>query len=125
MADLSQQSETSSDNQPVVALPPGAYARQRRYSRTKATSVSFSWRAKILWSLPPVLFVYWLSTGVLGVLNPLAWFLGIITFPYLLWWFRHVWTRAPLALDPGAVIPPTVERGDAPHVPESNQPYFS
>jgi hypothetical protein len=86
-------------NEPGAALPPGAYGRRRAYTRTQATSLSFSWRGKLLWSAPPILYLAWLASGALGVLNPLAWFLGIITVPYIIWWLRHVWTRTPLPFD--------------------------
>jgi hypothetical protein len=75
--------------------------------------VSFSWRGKLLWSAPPILFVIWLASDTLGGLTPLAWFLGIITVPYIVWWLRHVWTRAPLPYVPanGSRVEPA-ERED-------------
>jgi hypothetical protein len=106
----SAEPQTGLGSQLPLALPPGAYDRHRRYSRTRATAVSFSWRAKILWSLPPIIFLAWLASGVLGELDPLAWFLGIIMVPSTIWWLRHVWTRTPLALDPSAVVPAPAKR---------------
>jgi hypothetical protein len=79
-----------------LPLPPGAYDARRRYTRVRSTSITFSWRGRLLWSLPPVLFLCWLATGALGILNPLGWFLGIITIPYTIWWLRAVWARSPL-----------------------------
>jgi hypothetical protein len=53
----------------------------------------------VLWSAPPVLFVAWLASGTF-LYNPMAWFLGIITVPYAVWWLRQVWTRVALPIPP-------------------------
>jgi hypothetical protein len=69
---------------------------RRSYTRTQATSLSFSWRGRLLWSAPPVLFLAWLVSGPLGAMNPLAWFMGAVMAFSTVWWLRQVWTRTPL-----------------------------
>lgn len=85
---------------PVDLDPPrDAGPSRRTYTRTKATSVSFSWWIKLAWSAPPILFVVWLARGGLSSLfSPLAWFLGVLTIPYVIWWLRQVWIRTPVVV---------------------------
>jgi hypothetical protein len=78
-----------------VSLPPGSTNR-RRYTRTRATSLSFSWRGRLLWSAPPLAFLLWLASGPLGEFNPLAWLMGLPMLYLTIRWLRHVWTRIPL-----------------------------
>jgi hypothetical protein len=69
---------------------------RRSYTRTRATSLSFSWRGRVAWSAPPILFLLWLMSGPLGGLNPLAWFMGAVVTGFTIWWLRQVWTQTPL-----------------------------
>jgi hypothetical protein len=69
---------------------------RRSYTRTQATSLSFSWRGRVAWSTPPVLFLAWLVTGPFGMFDPLAWFMGAVMTGFTVWWLRQVWTRTPL-----------------------------
>jgi hypothetical protein len=69
---------------------------RRSYTRTRATSLSFSWRGRLAWSAPPILFLLWLMSGPLGAFNPLAWFMGAVMTGFTIWWLRQVWTRTPL-----------------------------
>jgi hypothetical protein len=69
---------------------------RRSYTRTRATSLSFSWRGRLAWSAPPILFLLWLMSGPLGALNPVAWFMGAVMLFFTIWWLRQVWTRTPL-----------------------------
>ena len=73
---------------------------RRRYTRTRATSLSFSWRGRLAWSAPPVLLLLWLMSGPLGGLNPLAWFMSAVMLGFTIWWLRQVWTRTALPADP-------------------------
>jgi hypothetical protein len=73
---------------------------RRAYTRTRATSLSFSWRGRLAWSAPPILFLLWLVSGPLGELNPLAWFMGAVMVGFTIWWLRQVWTRTALAAAP-------------------------
>jgi hypothetical protein len=79
---------------------------RRRYTRTRATSLSFSWRGRLAWSAPPILFLLWLMSGPLGEFNPLAWFMGAVMVGFTIWWLRQVWTRTALAATPPDPDPP-------------------
>jgi hypothetical protein len=73
---------------------------RRRYTRTQATSLSFSWRGRLIWSAPPILFLLWLMSGPFGMFTPLAWFIGAVMVGFTIWWLRQVWTRTAMAPDP-------------------------
>jgi hypothetical protein len=101
--------------------PPLGSVNRRRYTRTRATSLSFSWRGRLLWSAPPVLFLLWLASGPLGAFNPLAWLMGLPMLYLTIWWLRHVWSRIALRVmppDPFASADPvplaTTAEGDVP-----------
>jgi hypothetical protein len=79
---------------------------RRRYTRTQATSLSFSWRGRLIWSAPPILFLLWLMSGALGGFGPLAWFIGAVMVGFTIWWLRQVWTRTALAATPPDPNPP-------------------
>jgi hypothetical protein len=80
---------------------------RRRYTRTRATSLSFSWRGRLGWSAPPILFLLWLMSGPLGAFSPLAWFIGAVTTGFTIWWLRQVWTPIPLPSAPPQISAPT------------------
>jgi hypothetical protein len=71
---------------------------RRSYTRTRATSLSFSWRGRLAWSAPPILFLLWLVSGPFGMFDPLAWFIGTVMLGFTIWWLRQVWTRTALPM---------------------------
>jgi hypothetical protein len=98
---------------------PPHLSNRRRYTRTRATSLSFSWRGRLVWSAPPVLFLLWLMSGALSGLTPLAWFMGVIMVFVTIWWLRQVWTRIALPLarpDPNQPVELIEPRPGPPHL---------
>jgi Na+/melibiose symporter-like transporter len=79
---------------------------RRSYTRTQATSLSFSWRGRLAWSAPPILFLLWLMSGSLSGFGPLVWFIGVVMVGFTIWWLRQVWTRIALP----AAAPPDPSR---------------
>jgi hypothetical protein len=101
-----------------MGKPPHA-SNRRRYTRTQATALSFSWRGRLAWSTPPVLLLLWLLSGPLGGLNPLAWFMAAVMVGFTTWWLRQVWTRTALpavAPDPNQPVEIAEPRPGPPHL---------
>jgi hypothetical protein len=72
------------------------------YTRTAATSVSFSWRVRLAWSSLPTLPLAFLLTGGNALPRPLLVFVGALTLLCCAWWWPQVWTRTAVPPAPAA-----------------------
>jgi hypothetical protein len=78
---------------PVVVPVP--VARRVAFTRTRGTSVTFSWRIRLALSALPALPLIVFMWGGLGM-GPLTWMFGLMTMVAMALWLPHVWTNAPL-----------------------------
>jgi hypothetical protein len=71
------------------------------FTRSRGTSVTFSWRLRVFLSALPAVPLIVFMWGGLGY-GPLTWLFGAITAIAIVLWLPHVWTSAPVASLPPA-----------------------